>query len=96
MRYAQIEKEMLAIVFGCVKFHQNILGKTITVQTDHEPLESIMNKYSFHKKLGLRLATNNSWCLLNKPLNISKADTKIFIGGFQTKMRGAGFIPFLG
>ena len=53
-------------------------------------------KYSFHKKLGLRLATNYSRCLLNKPLHISKADTKIFIGGFQAKMRGAGFIPFLG
>ena len=60
MRYAQIEKEMLAIVFGCVKFHQNIFGKTITEQTDHKPLESIMNKYSFHKKLGLRLTTNDS------------------------------------
>ena len=53
-------------------------------------------KYSFHKKLGLRLATNYSWCLLNKPLHISKADTKILIGGFQAKMRGADFIPFLG
>ena len=53
-------------------------------------------KYSFHKKLGLCLATNYSSCLLNKPLHISKADTKIFIGRFQAKMRGAGFIPFLG
>ena len=53
-------------------------------------------KYRFHKKLGLRLATNYSRCLLNKPLHISKADTKIFIDGFQAKMRGAGFIPFLG
>ena len=44
MRYAQIEKEMLAIVFGCVKFHQYIFGKTITVQTDHKLLESIMKK----------------------------------------------------
>ena len=48
MRYAQIEKEMLAIVFGCVKFHQYIyiyiFGKTITVQTDHKPLESFMKK----------------------------------------------------
>ena len=55
-----------------------------------------LHKYSFHKKLSLRLASNYSRCLLNKPLHISKADTKIFIGGFQAKMRGAGFIPFLG
>ena len=26
-KYAQIEKEMLAIVFGCTKFHQYIFGK---------------------------------------------------------------------
>ena len=42
-----------------------------------------MNTYSFHKKLGLRLATIYSWCLLNKTPHISKADTKISIGGFQ-------------
>ena len=54
-----------------------------------------INKYSFHKKLGLRLATNYSWCFLKKPLHISIADTKIFICGIQAKMIGAGFIPFL-
>ncbi|XP_041350871.1 uncharacterized protein K02A2.6-like [Gigantopelta aegis] len=31
-RYAQIEKEMLSIVHGCVKFHNYILGKDVTVQ----------------------------------------------------------------
>ena len=64
--------------------------------TMHVVCNLYINKYSFHKKLGLRLATNYSWCLLNKPLHILKADTKIFIGGLQAKMRGAGFIPFLG
>ena len=59
-------------------------------------IATINNKYSFHKKLGLRFATNYIWCLLNKLIYISKADTKIFSGGFQAKMRGAGFIPFLG
>ena len=44
------------------------------------------NKYSFHKKLELHLATNYSGRLLNRPLHISKADTKIFICGFQAKM----------
>ena len=55
-----------------------------------------INKYSFLKELGLRLATTYSWCLLNKPLHISKAETKVSIGGFQAKKRGAGFIPFRG
>ena len=43
--YAQIEKEMLAIVFGCVKFHDYIYGlPNIHVETDHKPLESILKK----------------------------------------------------
>ncbi|XP_060080411.1 uncharacterized protein K02A2.6-like [Ylistrum balloti] len=42
--YAQIEKEMLAIVFGTSKFHQYIYGKKVSVQTDHKPLEIIVRK----------------------------------------------------
>ena len=43
--YAQIEKELLAIVFGCNKFHDYIYGmSTIKVETDHKPLESIFKK----------------------------------------------------
>ena len=43
--YAQIEKEMLAIVFGCTHFHDYIYGmKDILVETDHKPLESILKK----------------------------------------------------
>ena len=42
--YAQIEKEMLAIVFGATKFHQYIYGNTVTVETDHKPLESLFKK----------------------------------------------------
>ena len=42
--YAVIEKELLAICFGCVKFHEYIFGKNVVVQTDHKPLVSIMNK----------------------------------------------------
>ena len=46
--YAQIEKELLAIVFACQKFHQYIYGFNTTIQSDHKPLESIMQK-SLHK-----------------------------------------------
>jgi hypothetical protein len=42
--YAQIEKEMLAIVFGATKFHQYIYGNTVTVETDHKSLESLFKK----------------------------------------------------
>ena len=43
-RYAQIEKEMLAIVFGCEKFHHYIFGRQFIVETDHKPLEIIATK----------------------------------------------------
>lgn len=44
-RYAQIEKELLAIVFACEKYHQYIYGKTnIVIETDHKPLENIFKK----------------------------------------------------
>ena len=42
--YAQIEKELLAIVFACQKFHQYIYGFLTKVQSDHKPLESTVNK----------------------------------------------------
>ena len=46
--YAQIEKELLAIVFACQKFHSYIYGFLTKVQTDHKPLESIV-KRPLHK-----------------------------------------------
>ena len=39
--YAQIEKELLAIVFGCEKYHQYIYGGAVSIETDHKPLEHI-------------------------------------------------------
>lgn len=40
--YANIERELLAIVFACERFHQYIYGKKdVVVNTDHKPLEHI-------------------------------------------------------
>ena len=45
VRYAQIEKELLAIVFGCEHFEAYTYGRDIVqVETDHQPLEAIMRK----------------------------------------------------
>ena len=39
--YAQIEKELLSIVFACEKFHQYVYGhRAVTIESDHRPLES--------------------------------------------------------
>lgn len=48
INYPQIDKELLAIVFGCERFNHYIYGRDITVQTDHSPLLSIIKK-SIHK-----------------------------------------------
>ena len=43
--YAQIEKEMLAIVFTCSKFHKLLFGrKDVTLETDYLPLLRIFEK----------------------------------------------------
>ena len=42
--YAQIEKELYAILFGCRRFHQYLYGREIQVYTDRKPLENITKK----------------------------------------------------
>ena len=44
-RYAQIELEMLGVLFAFSKFHKLLYGKSnVTVESDHRPLESILSK----------------------------------------------------
>ena len=40
-RYANIEREMLAVVVACEKFHSYLFGKRFIVESDHKPLEMI-------------------------------------------------------
>ncbi|XP_055916267.1 uncharacterized protein LOC129949066 [Eupeodes corollae] len=42
--YAQIEKELFAILFGCTKFHAFVFGKSVLVETDHKPLVPLFDK----------------------------------------------------
>ncbi len=43
-RYAQIEKEMLAVTFGLERFHHYTFGRNVNVITDHKPLIAITSK----------------------------------------------------
>ena len=48
-RYAQIEKELLAITWVCGKFDQYLYGwDKVTVETDHEPLKPVFQR-AIHK-----------------------------------------------
>ena len=40
-RYTNIEREMLAVVFGCERFHMYVYGKSFVLESDHKPLEMI-------------------------------------------------------
>ena len=42
--YAQIEKELAAVVFGVERFHQYVFMRNFVVETDHKPLETIIKK----------------------------------------------------
>ena len=80
-RYAQIEKELLAIVFACEHFEYYIYGReTVNIETDHEPLVSVVLK-PLHKapsrlqRMLLRLQWFNLKMGYKKGLNMFLADT---------------------
>ena len=62
--YAQIEKELLSVVFGAERFYQYLYGKEVKVETDHKPLIPLFKKPIFKvpariQRLMLRLQRYN-------------------------------------
>ena len=43
-RYANIERELLAVVFGAERFRTYVYGKPFVIESDHKPLEMIQLK----------------------------------------------------
>jgi len=59
--YAQIEREALSLVWGVRMFHQYLLGRRFTLQTDHKPLQFILKP-----ERGVPMAAASRiqrWCL---------------------------------
>ena len=80
-RYAQIEKECLAIVFACERFDFYLFGRDkVTVDTDHMPLESIFKKSldaapARLQKMRLRLQRYSLKVIYKKGTQMYLADT---------------------
>ena len=43
-RYAQIEKELLAVLFACQRFHSYVYNRMVVIETDHKLLLGLVNK----------------------------------------------------
>ena len=63
-RWAQIEKEMLAVVYGLEKFHHYTYGRDVDIITDHKPLVAIVTKPLFRapKRLQALLLRTQKYC----------------------------------
>jgi hypothetical protein len=61
-RYSQLERECMAIVFGCEKFYAYVYGSEFDVVTDNKPLASLLQNPS--AKLPIRL---ERWSLRLQP-----------------------------
>ena len=91
--YAQIEKELLAIVYACEKFDQYIFGKSdVVVESDHKPLETIFRKpvHSAPKRLQrmrLRLQSYDIRVEYKKGATMYLADTlsRAYLNGSETQ-----------
>ena len=60
--YSQIERELLAVVFGVTKYHQYLLGRHFKLPTDHKPLITLLGE---HKPVPqLAAARIKRWALL--------------------------------
>ena len=44
--YSNIERESLAVLFGCERFKQFLLGSLFTIKSDHKPLKKLLNSHS--------------------------------------------------
>ena len=48
-KYSQIEKEALAVTWACERSSNYIIGKSITIETDHKPLVPLLTKHTIDK-----------------------------------------------
>lgn len=88
--YAQIEKETLAILFGCERFHQYLFGKKFFVESDHKPLASIFRKSLYDcparlQRMRIRLLKYDLHIVYKpgKDLHVADALSRLYLNDFR-------------
>ena len=70
-QYAQIEKELLSVVYAMEKFDHYVYGRNVTVHNDHQPLQTILKKplHQAPKRLQRMILQLQRYCfhLIYKP-----------------------------
>ena len=61
-RYAQIEKEALAVTWSCERFSDYLLGKTFHINTDHKPLVPLLSTKNL-EELPIRVQRFKMWLM---------------------------------
>ena len=92
--YAQIEKELLAIAFATKRFHQYVYGNTVTVQSDHKPLEIIFRKHLSKAParlqrmlLQLQRYDLNIVYTAGKDMHVADALSRAFLEGYNDEVK---------
>ena len=85
--YANIEQELLAILFACKKLHRYTFGRKITVHTHHKPLQAVFQK-------PVSLAPPRLQRML---LRLSKYDTQVnYVGSKSVLLADLSWLVQLG
>uniref|UniRef100_A0A183BQV4 RNA-directed DNA polymerase n=1 Tax=Globodera pallida TaxID=36090 RepID=A0A183BQV4_GLOPA len=77
-KYAQIEKEGRAVIFGVEKFNQYLYGRKFMLQTDHEPLKRIFGPKGQLPVVAARRLHRWSLILMNYEFDIEYCPTNSF------------------
>lgn len=72
--YAQIEKELPAISYGCITFYQYVFGRHVTLESHYKPLQAIFSKSLYqtpaHLQSSLLTLHRYDFKVIYKPVNI--------------------------